>query len=250
MKIMSNSLNSRFWPMFLLPFAVILLPYIIIPVVWTVYTKESVLHVIPYIIDYTGFREIAKYQWQILGMQIGNSIPVNHTQIPSIEAHEYTFEKLREITEGFSTPAVVRGLFSDTPAITNWGKQGYLKSRLGQYEIPVIRNAKYGNPQNNRTNQYFRDIIDDIMNEDTEKSYLFFPMKSRPNKNHTFTENFNDLSNAVNELMIDDLNVNTKIWNGFGTDVHKKNYRGGQLIIGKGGATLESTTGTGKNSMM
>lgn len=242
----NNMKQSSFLWMLLFPFMVMLSVVIIIPITFTLKNQESLWHAIPYMLIFTGMRDLAKSAWRVFGTPIDLSIDKDFEHIPELQASEYSIDKLREITEDFSVPAVVRGLFKDTPAIENWVKPGYLKSVLGRFEIPVIRNAKYGNPQNNKTNELFGAAIDDIFGEDSQKSYLFFPMKNRPTKNHYGSNNkeFELLTSAVNQLMLDDLKIDQKIWPRFGTSYHTE-YLGSQFVIGKGTNDTETTTGSG-----
>ena len=55
-------------------------------------------------------------------------------------------------------PAVVRGLFLDTPAGQKWAVPGYLSSKIGDFSIPVVRNAEYGTLQNDRAVLTFREV--------------------------------------------------------------------------------------------
>lgn len=69
-------------------------------------------------------------------------------------------------------------------------------------------------------------------------------MKSRFSYNHSEAGALEALSEKVNQLAIEDLQIDKVIWNGFGTEVHK-NYYGSQFIAGNGLQNIDDTTGTG-----
>eukprot|EP00595_Chromulina_sp_UTEXLB2642_P000239 CAMPEP_0196762986 /NCGR_PEP_ID=MMETSP1095-20130614/3169_1 /TAXON_ID=96789 ORGANISM="Chromulina nebulosa, Strain UTEXLB2642" /NCGR_SAMPLE_ID=MMETSP1095 /ASSEMBLY_ACC=CAM_ASM_000446 /LENGTH=219 /DNA_ID=CAMNT_0042115205 /DNA_START=428 /DNA_END=1087 /DNA_ORIENTATION=+ len=82
-----------------------------------------------------------------------------------------------------------------------------------------------------------------IANEDS-KMYLFFPVKSRFNFNGSDAGSLDQLQDAVNDVVLEDLQIDKLIWNGFGTKKHST-YFGSQLIIGRGSNDSTETTGTG-----
>ena len=48
--------------------------------------------------------------------------------VPEIDAKDgFSFEKLRELTNDFTTPAVVRGLFANTEAVEQWTPEFFME---------------------------------------------------------------------------------------------------------------------------
>ena len=100
--------------------------------------------------------------------------------VPDIDAKDYTYEKLREMTNNFRSPAVIRGIFKGTRALERWLEPGYLSSKaLGDLEIPVIVNATYGTRQNQREVMKFGEAYEEILRNENSPYYLFFPVMSR-----------------------------------------------------------------------
>lgn len=183
--------------------------------------------------------------------RLDKSFKMGHTPLSTIDATDYTYEKLRILTENFNIPAVVRGLFKDTPAVATWGdnstdKINRLNEIIGEYEIPVVQNGTYGSTQSEKKTLYFKDAYTRILQDTAADTYLFFPMLSRDHA--TFENKHADLIKGVQKLIIEDLQIDKKIWSGFGTSVHKS-YYGAQFVIGRGQAKDNAeklkTTGTG-----
>ena len=65
-----------------------------------------------YSLLYTGYFEELKASWPSC-VKVDTTIYYHHNAIPEIDYKDYTFEKLRIATNGFSTPAVVRGKHSN-----------------------------------------------------------------------------------------------------------------------------------------
>ena len=106
-----------------------------VPVTFCIKNGESLLHAIPYALLFTGFREQTKAAWALFGTPVDLSIKKQPVPLPVILAEDYTYEKLQEVTQNFHIPAVVKGLFKDQPAIKKWHEAGYLKSKLGEFEV-------------------------------------------------------------------------------------------------------------------
>ncbi|CAM9515068.1 unnamed protein product, partial [Ectocarpus fasciculatus] len=164
--------------------------------------------------------------------------------VPTIDAKDYSFESIRRATDNFRYPAVVRGLFNGAPAMEKWKDVNYLNSKIGHFTVPVVKKAVYGTLQNDRGIMPFSEAHTDIMTNEDSKMYLFFPVQSRTNFNGSDLGQAEKLKKAINDLVREDLQLSSKIWNGFGSENHK-NYFGAQLIIGRGTNDTESTTGTG-----
>jgi len=215
----------------------------IFPVIRTKQALDPLTFMIPNALLYTPYRELAKSYWESL-VKVDKSIIREPLQIPIIEAKDYSFESLRRATENFRYPAVVRGLFKDAPGATKWKDIEYVNSRLGKYIVPAVRTAVYGTLQNDRALMPFSEAFTDIVSNEQSKMYLFFPVESRTNFNHSDAGMNVALKKAVNDLVEDDLEISKRIWPGFGGPNHK-NFHGSQLIVGRGSNDSETTTGTG-----
>ena len=95
-----------------------------------------------------------------------------------IQAKDFSMELLREKTDGFRDPVLVKGLFADSPATLKWKDRDYLaNSVIGHQEIPVVHGAVYKKQQNNRTTDIFKNAFLNIYDNKSPKEYLFFPGK-------------------------------------------------------------------------
>lgn len=197
----------------------------------------------PNLMLFTGFRNQTREEWKRV-LKFNEAAIYTPAHVPIIEAKDYSFESLRLATDNWKHPAVVRGLFNKTSAHEKWGTPDYLPSKIGEFQIPVVRNGVVNTLQNDRGLMKFKDAYADIHSDDDSKTYLFFPVKSRFNFNHSEIGALEELSKRINKLVLEDLEIHKILWDGFGTDRHK-NYFGSQLIIGKGSADTAQTTGTG-----
>lgn len=198
-------------------------------------------YIIPNILLFTGCRNITEYLWDKL-IYIDTSKEYEPEQIKTIYKDEYSYNKLKIETNYWTRPCVVRNLFSNTTAVKKWHSENYLPSYLGNITINTVEDATYGNIQNIFYNDFFNESFKDIILNNLSTKYLFFPTKTRTNnyKNGTYEL----MTKIINKLVLDDLNINKILWNGFGTQNHKK-YIGSQLIIGRGRKNNTITTGTG-----
>jgi hypothetical protein len=236
---MAKNKGNPFFTFVLLP---IILVAIIFPIWRTLQSGNPLSYMYPNLLLFTPYRAAAKNAWTSV-----ISYPTEkatHPHIPVIEYKDFTLEKLKKATKNWRSPAIVRGMFSGTPATTKWAEDGYLSSKIGKYNIPVVRNAKYNTMQNNRTVIPFHEAFTDIITNPDSMMYLFFPVKSRFNFNHSDLGAMEELQAAVDKIMLDDLEINKRIWNGFGTKAHST-YFGGQFVIGRGQKEVKDTTGTG-----
>lgn len=125
----------------------------------------------------------------------------------------------------------------------SWADPEYLSSRIGEFVIPVVRTATYGTLQNDRATMEFKEAFNDIVHNTSSKMYLFFPVESRSNFNHSAAGNTQLLKTIINDVVREDLELD-RIWQGFGGKNHK-NYHGSQFVIGRGSSDSGDTTGTG-----
>mmetsp|Transcript_52631 Transcript_52631/g.61440 ORF Transcript_52631/g.61440 Transcript_52631/m.61440 type:complete len:375 (-) Transcript_52631:412-1536(-) len=202
-------------------------------------SKDPLIHMIPNFLLFTPFRAATK--WCFRKVLVYDKEEKEMIPLPEISAKNYTFEKLREITDNFKHPAVVRGLFSETNAVKKWTTPGYLSQYLGDFEIPVIERAVYGTEQKDRIVMTFRDSFDEVLTDEKSMKYLFFPVKSRVAFNHSSMDSSNELlGDTVNELARVDLDLD-RLWRGYGTEEHTT-YKGAQIIAGQGGKAGKTGT--------
>ena len=217
----------------------------LVPVIKTLIAEgdhKYLKYILPNFLLFTGYRNLTKSLWDE-HLVIDTNILYEPVHIPVIEAKNYNYESLKRATQNFRYPAVVRGMFADTPAAKNWDKQGYLASKIGKHIIPVVNDATYGTLQNNRSSLSFAEAYGEILSDEASKMYLFFPVKSRFNFNGTDLKAIDDLQDGVNKVVDEDLDL-SRIWRGFGSKNHTS-YLGSQLIIGRGTNDTDATTGTG-----
>jgi len=209
----------------------------------TVQSGDPIIYIIPNMLLYTPLRETTRFVWGVLDPR--NRLPEfhEHPAINEIPREGFSFEALKECTEGFRHPCVIRGMFEGTVAMKKWLKKGYLSSKIGHFDVPFIQKATYGKPQNNRSVAPFGPIADEIITEKDSKKYLFFPVKSRFQFNGSNAGTMDELIGAVNDLVNEDLELD-RVWPGFG-ETGRKNFMGSQLIMGRGTNSTATTTGTG-----
>lgn len=112
----------------------------LIPIYLTFRAGDPLFFIIPNALLFTSFRSLTFSKWSE-AIKINTAITRTPAHVPIIFAKDYTFDVLRVATENFRYPAVVRGLFSDTPAAKKWVQPGYLSELLGDFDIPVIANS-------------------------------------------------------------------------------------------------------------
>lgn len=213
-----------------------------IPVYRTLCALDPISFIYPNFLLYTNQRNATREYWE-KNLKIDTSVIHEPTHLPAILAKDFSMESLKKATEGFRYPAVVRGIFNNTPAMEKWASLDYLPSRIGKFQIPVIREAIVGKVQNNRVTLPFEEAFTEIITNVDSKMYLFFPVKSRFNFNGSDVGSLEALQNEINDIVREDLELD-RIWKGFGTKAHST-FFGSQLIIGQGSDNSEKTTGTG-----
>jgi len=122
-----------------------------------------------------------------------------------------------------------------------------MSKHIGKHQIPVVVNGKLGSNMRERVVDTFENAFNSILNDKNASKYLFFPSISRDHV--TFTGGSQKaLIDDSQKMILEDLQIDKIIWDGFGTSKHK-NYYGTQFVIGRGQAmdseTKELTTGTG-----
>jgi len=222
---------------------IMLLSILGISLLRTYTSGDPLLYIIPNMLMFTPFRQLNIQMWEKFGKAIDKSIEHDMTRIPHIKAEDYTYESLKKASENFKYPVLIKGLLSESQAVQKWSEPGYLSSKIGDWIIPVVNNAKYGTIQNDRSMRTFRESYEEILEDKDSKLYLFFPVQSRFSFNNTEKARLKDLQKAINNVVLEDLNTD-RIWNGFGSNGHKT-FFGTQIIAGRGSNDTSTTTGTG-----
>lgn len=214
---------------------------VLFPILKTYLASDPLMFMLPNLLLFTPFRESCRGMWKKY-VKYNTAVTFEPSEIPIIQAKDYSFEALRHATSNFRYPALVRDLFADTPAIKKWSTVDYLSSKIGDIFIPFLRDGTYGTIQL-YSFATFREIFTNIVTDQNSKSYLFFPA-NRVNMNNSKLTPFKEVQSKINEIVHDDLELDSILWHGFGTSKHK-NYFGSQLIIGQGSNDTAETTGTG-----
>uniref|UniRef100_A0A7S1UGQ9 Cupin-like domain-containing protein n=1 Tax=Phaeomonas parva TaxID=124430 RepID=A0A7S1UGQ9_9STRA len=204
---------------------------------------EPLSHIIPNLMMFTGDFE-GTVRALHANVKIDNRVKYPPIEIPYIQAEDFDMEALRIATDNWRTPAVVKNFFKGTKAMEMWGTPEYLPSVLGKYNVPVVKNSTYNNNQMGRAVMPFEEAFHDIIINQAPK-YLFFPVQSREQfeKSENSTR-ASALQADINKLVREDLELEQRLWEGFGTAAHKV-FFGSQLVVGYGQKDPKKTTGTG-----
>lgn len=208
-------------------------------IIKTISNGEPIQHIIPNILFLFPFAcRVAPFFWK----DPSTILPevTQHTPIREISAADFSYEKLREVTENFYYPAVVRGLFLNTTAVNRWAEKGYLSSKLGDFMVPTNFCDAYVDQETVLAR--FEDAYDrEVLSNEDSKHCMFFPLFSR-DENQTTIAAF---KKAVIQLAREDLDLD-RIRPGFASDSHT-NLHGCQMVMGRGqkNATPKKFTGLG-----
>ena len=136
-------------------------------------TDDPYSFIIPNAMLFLGYlcKPLTVFTWRQLAYWDKSKGRSEMTPIAEMDASEYSYEKLRELTEDFMKPAIVRGLFDGVPAQTLWPQPGYLSSiePLNKMKVPVIKNSTYATWDYNeeRPYLYFEEAYEEVLaNED------------------------------------------------------------------------------------
>lgn len=210
--------------------------------VWAYVYQESIPLIYPYLYMINGDRDAAVSMWA-KHAPIDTSVTHHPTAVPEIEAKDYTFDALRRATNDFRTPAVVRGLFNGTRAVTMWNSRDYLPNAFGDVEIPVVRDGRVGTLQDDRVVETFKSSFEEVYDAEYSKKYLFFPVKSRFTFNGSDAGRSNTLQETCDRIAQVDLEL-SRIRPGFGGPDHS-GYQSAQYVIGKSSEELsKQSTGS------
>lgn len=236
---MPKSKGSPFFNYVVLP---VVIAAVVFPIWKTIQSGDPLSYMYPNLLLFTPYRELAREAWKSVIKYPTEKIEPTH--VPTIEYADFNMEKMKELTNNWRSPVVVKNMFAGTPAFDKWGIDGYLSSKIGDFMIPAVRNAKYNTLQNDRVVIPFREAFTEIVSDPNSKMYLFFPVKSRFSFNHSELGTLEELQNKINEVVLEDLEIDKRVWPGFGTSKHST-YFGSQLIVGQGSNDAKETTGTG-----
>jgi len=199
---------------------------------------DPLCFMIPNALLFTPFRDTAIFYWKKY-KKYDTNVFYKPMHVPEIQKEDYSFESLRHATDNFRHPAVVRGFFKGTRALEKWTEPGYLSSKIGDYEIPAVMKATIDKPQSDRVKMTFRDAYEEMLVDPNDPKYLFFPVLSRFQFNFS-REILLELKEEVNKILHEDLELD-RIYPGFGKH---KNFFGGQMIMGRGKNTTNTTVKT------
>jgi len=219
--------------------------FIAVPVLKTYIAGDPISFIIPNALLFTPFRQVVKDMWPVyLKQKIDKRVRRPPIHIPEVQAADYSFETMRIATDDWRHPAVCRGFFNGTSALTKWPTPEYLPSQLGEFVVPVVGDATYGGIQNNRLLMKFKEGFADVVSNPKCKKYLFFPVNSRDNFNFSVAGKAQALREKIDQVVREDLDLD-RIWPGFATKRHTT-YFGAQFVIGRGAAESDGiVTGTG-----
>ncbi|KAJ1410190.1 hypothetical protein B484DRAFT_455930 [Ochromonadaceae sp. CCMP2298] len=226
----------------------LLLSLAVYPVLRTLQAGHPLSYMYPNLLLFTNLREETRAIWRTVLQFPSEKVVAQH--IPVIAYADYSMEALRKATNNWRSPVIVRGMFSNTPATEKWATDGYLAGIIGDFMIPVVKDAVYNTLQNDRGVVPFKEAFTEIVENPDSKMYMFFPVKSRFHFNGSDLGSLEKLQalemlqEKINEVVLQDLEIDTRIWKGFGTKAHST-YYGSQLIIGQGSNDTDVTTGTG-----
>merc|ERR1719330_365896 len=114
---------------------------------------------------FTPFVDTQAAIWRYL--QPMNRAPKNWEpeEIPGIEAKDFSVEKMKEVSNNFKIPIMVRGLLKDSKAVREWANGVSLNAKLGDHNLPYIVKSDFGAHQGsgNREVDSFRNISTDIL---------------------------------------------------------------------------------------
>lgn len=210
----------------------------------TLKAGDPLIFIIPNFLLWTPFRDLT-YQWweKVLKYDTTKEIPL--IPIPEIKAEEYSYDKVKELSEGFRYPIVVRGLFKNTTAVKKWHTRDYVASHIGDYDVTFLQSGAAVGLEDDRKANYipFRDAWSEILDNKYSKKYLFFPERSRLKKgNETTLHSMTGLKKNLDKMMAEDLDFD-RLFPGFAGPNHKE-YIGTQFIAGWGNNDPSKTTGS------
>mmetsp|Transcript_10911 Transcript_10911/g.14189 ORF Transcript_10911/g.14189 Transcript_10911/m.14189 type:complete len:383 (-) Transcript_10911:251-1399(-) len=123
-----------------------------------------------------------------------NPKPIEPTQVRELAKEDYSYENLRIASDNWMEPVIVRGLYADSPAVTDWKKPGGLEP-LSDFDVSVVQNSTRGkdhwincggHPGVDSIMQRFGDALDEVNAYDPLSKYvsktLVIPPASRSDR--------------------------------------------------------------------
>jgi hypothetical protein len=202
-------------------------------------TLPGLSTIYPYLLLLSPFREDNRVAW-LTHVPLDKRIIRPARAVVEIQAKDYSFDAIQTASRNFRLPVIVRGLFKDSTAVKEWKKEERLIKFLGDFSIPVVRNAVVGTLQDHREIVRFDDAYRELLSLTKSKEYLFFPVKSRFTFNGSEAGSAQKLQQAVDDVCQEDLNLDL-IWPGFGKK-HHTTFAGSQFVIGKSTAEFTNET--------
>lgn len=186
-------------------------------------------HLLPNLLFFTPFSDHSPRFYQ----NPEDALPetTERAKIPELRASEYSYEHMERLTEGFTKPVVVKGLFRDTDARRKWKKPGYLRRLFGDMPVGVYKRLtekrRLANIENEITMIAAGAVAEEIITNDDAQMRFIFPQMAHADSNGTDPET---AAATVRELMAD-LDIE-RIRPGFGTKEHS-NLIGQQFFMGR-----------------
>ena len=202
-------------------------------------TLPSLSTLYPYLLLVTPYREENRKAW-LTHVPLNKNIIRPPQPVIEIQAKDYSYETIKAASRDFRIPVIVKGLFKDSVAVKEWKHGHRLNEFLGDFSIPVVRNAVVGTLQDHREIVRFDEAYTQMLAQEKSKEYLFFPVKSRFTFNGSAAGRDQQLQEAVNKVCDADLNLDL-IWPGFGKKQHST-FAGSQFVIGKSAPDFTNET--------
>jgi hypothetical protein len=234
------------------------------------YSQDPYIFMLPNALLLTPFWRLSSLMWKItIPLAMDKSVIYEPTGIHEMQASEFSYEHMKNITNNFSEPAVFRGLFSNSTAVNKWTHPGYMSGKIGNVGVHSVAKTftaramadetnglslteqiRFGKTMRNISHLPFGETYDEIMGDKTSPRYILFPLKHHdiPFRRTTMSDFDRNMAEAANKIVYEDLDLDL-IWPGFSYSDRHASSRGTQLIIGQSRTnehnSVASTTTTG-----
>lgn len=207
----------------------------------TLFNGDYMCTIIPYALLFTPSPLFTKQIWRMCDPRTRQIEGERAQAVKEIQAKDYSYEYLVEVSEGLQEPVVVRGLFADSNAVKRWHDPAYLNSSLKDYEVPITQDGESWLPSQDVEVGSFGDAYTDITLGDHSNKILFFPLFNRK-MDGTYNK---ELEYKVRDIIKADLQAPETlgpIWQEAVKMPDGENRF--QFIIAQGWESLNETTGT------
>ncbi len=183
-------------------------------------------------IDKLGDWTISKWNWDLEPQKPNTNIP-----IPELQAHEFSYEALEKLTNHFTKPVVVRGLFNGSKAIKNWNAE-YFEEKYGEEILITVTEGRtekqYENTDEKRNGFGYQRVMNVF------KMKVKNALKYMKQGEKFYISNIDTIFRKNNELL-DDLEFTERI-----TPWAYNPYRpiAAQMFLGYGSKDVGNSTGT------